>query len=238
MGLLTLKAFQLITEYAEVVIYDRLLSDDILALIPEHVERVYAGKSSTKHVMTQDEINASLLTHAQNGKRVIRLKGGDPTVFGRGSEEAMHLIKHHVPCEMVPGISAAQGIACSAGIPLTHRGVASSVQFITGHKQNGELIDHDWHMLVSSKASLVVYMGLGNFQLIREELSEHGMPLSTPAAAIQNGTMPNEKRVFGTLETLDMHMRDAGLEAPVTLFIGDVVNISLSLNQGKFYGEH
>ena len=159
----------------------------VLPLVPAAAERIFAGKASRKHVMPQETINEVLVTQARSGRRVVRLKGGDPFIFGRGSEEALHLARHRIPFEIVPGITASMGCAAYAGIPLTHRGLSKGVHFVTGHMaDNGEL-DLDWDHLADPDTTLVIYMGLMKINRICNSLVEAGLPKTTPAAAIQNG---------------------------------------------------
>lgn len=223
--LLTQKAYQLLTEYAEVVVYDRLIPDELLALIPDSVERIYAGKSCKKHHMTQDEINACLVEHAQKGKKVVRLKGGDPLIFGRGSEEALHLAKHDILSEIIPGISAASAIAARYNIPLTHRGVATSVRFITGHQQNGEPVVQDWQALANPECTLVIYMGLTNLDTICQKLMQHGMPANIPAVVVENGTCKNERAFRGTVGNLYQIIAEEEVQPPSLVIIGRVVAV-------------
>ncbi len=221
--LLTVKALRLLQEEAEVVVYDRLIPEDIIALIPPHVERIYAGKSCKNHHMTQEEINACLVEQAQRNKIVVRLKGGDPFVFGRGGEEAEHLVKHAIPFEVVPGVSAAVACSAYAGIPLTHRGLASGVRFITGHQQKGEAVPLDWKGLADPQTTLVIYMGLANLKTIAENLIAHGLPTSTPCVAIQEGTTPQERRHFSSLERIAQEVEALKFKAPTLIIIGKVV---------------
>ncbi len=175
--------------------------------------------------MTQEEINTLLVTLAQKGARVVRLKGGDPLMFGRGSEEALALRVHHIRYEIIPGITSAQGCAAYAGIPLTHRGLATGVRFITGHRtsENADApLDLDWQGLVDPDTTLVVYMGLANIDIIATQLIAHGLPASTPAAAIEQGTTPSQRVISTTLADLPAQIKQAVLEAPVLVVIGKV----------------
>lgn len=224
--LLTVKAQRLLTDYAEVVIYDRLIPENLLAIIPDNVEKIYAGKSCRKHEMTQDAINQELVDQAQTGKKVVRLKGGDPFIFGRGGEEIEFLAKHNIPFEVVPGISAASGISSLHGIPLTHRGVAHGVRFLTGHQQKGEPIEHDWKGLADPMTTLVVYMGLANLENIAKNLIDNGLSPETPVAAIQEGTTASEKKHIGQLSTIASELKSQDFQPPVLIVIGNVVNLS------------
>lgn len=223
--LLTVKAIRLLKE-AEVVVYDRLIPEAILALIPNHVEKIYAGKSCRKHEMTQAEINEELVRQAQRNKKVIRLKGGDPFIFGRGGEETEYLTNHSIEFEVVPGISAASGISSYLGIPLTHRGIAHSVRFITGHKQKGEPVDLDWKGLADPGTTLVIYMGLANLGMIAENLIKSGLPSDTPAVAIQNGTTPEEKKCFCSIAEIADLTKKLEFKPPTTIIVGKVVGLS------------
>ena len=184
--LLTLKALRHF-QTADVVVYDRLVSAAILALIPPGVQRICAGKAPGEHLLAQDAINALLVRLARAGRRVVRLKGGDPYVFGRGGEEALHLVAHGVPFEVVPGITAASGVLAAAGIPLTHRGMATGVRLITGHTCESDDLDIDWRTLADPATTLVVYMALASLARFRDGLIGAGLAPSTPAVAIASG---------------------------------------------------
>ncbi|CAA7626927.1 Uroporphyrinogen-III methylase [Candidatus Terasakiella magnetica] len=227
--LLTVKAARLIGA-AEVVVYDRLVSPEILALIPPQTERIYAGKALGNHHLIQDEINDLLLGLAQAGRDVVRLKGGDSFVFGRGSEEALHLARHGIAFEVIPGISAAAGCSTYAGIPLTHRGLATGVQFVTGHLREDRELELDWGKLADPATTLVIYMGLQALPEISAHLIAAGLAPDTPAAAIENGTTPRQRRVTGTLATLSDLTRAMGLQAPTLIVIGAVVSLSEDLD--------
>ncbi len=221
--LLTLKAHRLITEYAQVIIYDRLIGEDIISLIPDSVEKIYAGKSCKHHFMTQDEINEEIVKHALKDKKVVRLKGGDPFIFGRAGEEILELQKHDIPFEVVPGISAAAGIAAEYNIPLTHRAVAGSVIYLTGHKKDGEFAEINWEGVAHGETTLVIYMGLKNLSEIAQKLIQHGLDKTTPIMAVQDGTSKESKSVTTTLKKVNK-INDY-LTSPVTLFIGNVVTV-------------
>jgi uroporphyrin-III C-methyltransferase len=224
--LLTLKAHRLITEVADVVIYDRLIPDDIIALIPPGTEKIYAGKSCRNHTMTQSEINALLVSEAQKNRIVVRLKGGDPFIFGRGGEEAECLLAHHVPFEIVPGISAAAACSAIMGIPLTHRGLASSVRYITGHCQKGEELSLDWRGLANSDTTLVIYMGLAHLDEIAASLIHAGLAKDTPAAAIQAGTTDAQRVLVSTIAELYEAVKTQEFISPTLIIIGKVVNLA------------
>ena len=219
--LLTLRAARLIAE-ADVVLHDNLVSAQVLALLPAGAERIYVGKRRSKHALGQDDLNRLLVELARLGRRVLRLKGGDPFIFGRGGEEMLHLAQAGVPYEVVPGITAATGVAACAGIPLTHRGVAQSVTFVTGHLQDGTM-DLDWAMLARPGQTVVVYMGLLGLAQICARLVEHGRAPQTPAAMVQQGTLPTQRVIAGTLASLPDAVAAAGLHAPTLIIVGEVV---------------
>ncbi len=227
--LLTIKALRAL-QSADVIVYDRLVSDEIMALVPEGTEKIFAGKSCKQKAMTQEEINTLLVRLAGAGKDVVRLKGGDPMLFGRGGEEAMLLAEKNIPFDIVPGITSAQGCGAIAGIPLTHRGLATGVRFFTGHRMTKEdaeqELELDWQSLADPETTLVVYMGLANLALICEKLIAHGLPADFSAAAIENGTTPKEKLVISTLGGLAADVAKTGLEPPTLVIIGKVVDLS------------
>jgi len=218
--LLTLKAVRLIRR-ADAIVHDRLVAPSILALAPRAL-RIYVGKARNRHALPQESINALLVQLARQGKRVVRLKGGDPFVFGRGGEEIETLAANGVPFEVVPGISAANGIAASTCIPLTHRDHAQTCVFITGHLKDGTM-DLDWPALARPRQTLVVYMGLLALPTLCRELVRHGMPAATPAAVVQQGTTADQRVVTGTLATLPDAAAQAALQSPTLIVVGDVV---------------
>jgi len=221
--LLTVKALRLIGQ-ADVVLYDNLVSREIMALLPAAAERVYVGKQRARHAVRQEEINALLVQHARRGKRVLRLKAGDPFVFGRGGEEIETLSAQGVPFEVVPGITAALGVAAYAGIPLTHRDHAQSCVFVTGNLRDGT-IDLDWDALARPRQTVVIYMGFANLPALCAALVVHGTAPSMPAAIVQQGTTPDQKVVTGTLESLPELARAAGLKPPTLIIVGEVVRL-------------
>ncbi|WP_029008501.1 uroporphyrinogen-III C-methyltransferase [Azospirillum halopraeferens] len=227
--LLTVKALRLIRS-ADVVVFDRLVSPEILDLIPAGTTRIYAGKALNRHHMPQDSINELLLNLGRSGRRVVRLKGGDPFVFGRGSEEAEHLARHRIPFDVVPGITAAAGCSAYAGIPLTHRGLASGVRFLTGHMRENREIPYDWSRIADADTTLVFYMGLATLPEIVSGLLGAGLPPDTPAAAVRNATTPQQRRVVATLATLRDRVAAAGLSSPATVIIGRVVTLADTLS--------
>lgn len=227
--LMTLKALRLI-QHADVVVYDRLVSPEIMAWVPHGVSQISVGKSPGKHCVPQDQINEILVSLATAGRRVVRLKGGDPYIFGRGGEEALVLRQHGIPFEVVPGVTAAAGCSSYSGIPLTHRGLNHGVRFVTGHLQNDESLNVDWEKLADPDCTLVIYMGLANLQQICGELIRAGMPANMPAAAIHGGTTRYQQKVIATLSELTSAVDSAGLKSPVTIIVGEVVSLSDELD--------
>ena len=229
--LLTLKALRLMQK-ADVVLYDRLVSPSVLNKVRPDAERFYVGKERSTHQIPQDRINQLLVEQALQGKRVLRLKGGDPFIFARGGEEMGKLIDHDIPFQIVPGITAALGCASYAGIPLTHRDYAHSVQFLTGHFKSREE-EPDWQILTGAGQTLVFYMGLMNLGTICRRLVEHGLPTEKPAALIQKGTTEEHQVIAGDLSSLAGLVEQAGIRAPTLLIVGDVVKLRDSLNWFK-----
>ncbi|MBX9944763.1 MAG: siroheme synthase CysG [Reyranella sp.] len=222
--LLTLKAHRLL-QRADVVVYDRLVSAEVLAMARRDAERIYVGKRRGDHCVPQDEINDRLVALARAGKSVVRLKGGDPLVFGRGGEEIDALARAGVAVEVVPGVTAALGCAAAAGIPLTHRDHAQACIFVTGHLQDGS-VDLDWPMLARPRQTVVFYMGGRSLPVIARQLVAHGLPAATPVALIENGTTDRERRVVGTLATIDGQARRARLTGPTLCVVGQVVGLA------------
>lgn len=222
--LLTVKALRLI-QSADVVVYDRLVSPEIMALIPAGVRLVDVGKLPKCHKLPQEAINALLVDLAREGLVVARLKGGDPLIFGRGSEEAADLRAAGVAVSYVPGITAAQGAAASTGVPLTHRGLATGVRYVTGHRARDAALDLDWASLASQTTTLVVYMGVQNIAEIAFQLMRHGMPADLGVMAISAATTPREMRVISTLARIAADVARADPEAPVLFVIGHVVQL-------------
>ncbi len=219
--LLTVKAARLIAA-AEVIFADRLVGKGILELANPAAEIVPVGKSKGEHSVPQDEIHARMIAAARAGKRVVRLKGGDPFIFGRGGEEVEALRAANVDVEVVPGISAAMGVAASTQIPLTHRDTAQAVTFVTGHAKLGEEPDLDWRALARGNQTVVVYMGVGTAGTIAARLVAAGRGRETPVAAIENGTRSDEIRAFGVLGELNEIIQRAGIQGPALLIIGEV----------------
>lgn len=225
--LLTFRAMRLMQQ-ADVVVYDRLVSPAILDMVRRDATRIYAGKERNRHTLEQESINQLLVRLAQEGKRVLRLKGGDPFIFGRGGEEIETLAMHRIPFQVVPGITAASGVAAYAGIPLTHRDYAQSCIFVTGHLKNNT-IDLDWPHLARPNQTVVIYMGLLGLPVLCQQLTAHGLAQTTPAAIIQQGTTQKQKIVAGTLQTLPVLAAAAELTPPTLIIVGDVVKLHQNL---------
>ena len=234
--LLTFKALRLMQQ-AEVVLYDRLVSQPILEMTRRDADRVYVGKKRADHAVPQHQINQMLLDYAQQGKRVLRLKGGDPFIFGRGAEELDLLAENNIPFQVVPGVTAAAGCASYAGIPLTHRDYSQSVRFITGHLKNtngnGQALDYRWQEFVNEHQTLVFYMGLSSLSVICSQLIAHGKNPETAAAIVEKGTLPEQRVHISTIAGLPEYIEDKDVHAPTLLIIGDVVKLHSSLNWYK-----
>ena len=222
--LLTMRAARLIAG-AEVLVHDRLVSAEILALAPAEALRIAVGKAPKAHPVPQARINAILIEQARTGRQVVRLKGGDPFIFGRGSEEAAELRAAGIAVEVVPGITAAQGAAASTGVPLTHRGLATGVRYVTGHCRADAPLDLDWAGLADPETTLVVYMGAANIGQIAAALAAHGLPEATPVMAVANATTPRERRRISTLARIAGDTGRAGFAGPVLFVVGPVVSL-------------
>ena len=226
--LLTMKAHRLL-QTADVVVYDRLVSEPVMALIPAHIERIFAGKRRDNHFMRQVEINALLVTRAQRGQTVVRLKGGDPLIFGRGGEEIEALVEAGISYQVVPGITSASGCASSLALPLTHRDFARTLVYVTGHSKDGEP-DLNWQALCQPGQTLVFYMGHKVIERLCTRLIEEGLSPDLPAILIENGTRPDERRVAATLNQLPAKVLAMDLQGPALIIIGEVVGLAPSLD--------
>lgn len=221
--LLTLRAVRLL-ERAGVVVYDHLVSSAVLDFVNPDAKRIYAGKRRNEHTMRQEQINGLLVQLAQEGKQVVRLKGGDPFIFGRGGEELQTLATHGIAFEVVPGVTAASGVSSYAGIPLTHRDYAQSCLFVTGHLKDGTA-DLDWHSLVRPSQTVVIYMGLGGLPEICRQMMQHGASPALPVAVVQDGSIPTQRVVTGTLTDIPARVAEARLRSPCLTIIGEVVKL-------------
>lgn len=221
---LTLKALRLI-QTADVIVHDRLVSPEIMALVPSRTRLIDVGKMPKCHKVPQEAINALLVDLALDGLAVARLKGGDPMIFGRGSEEAEACRNAGVSVSYVPGITSAQGAAASTGVPLTHRGLATGVRYVTGHRAKDAELDLDWASLANVETTLVVYMGASNIAEIALRLMHEGMPADLPVLSISAATTPRETRLLSSLEQIGHDVTKAGLDAPVLFIIGRVAGL-------------
>ncbi|CAI06596.1 uroporphyrinogen-III C-methyltransferase [Aromatoleum aromaticum] len=233
--LLTLKAARLLAG-AQAVVYDHLVGDGILELINPTARMIYAGKEAGHHALPQDQINHLLVQLARTGTNVVRLKGGDPFMFGRGGEEMEELLACGIECEIVPGITAACGIAACTGIPLTHRDHARSVIFTTGHLKD-DTVNLDWPALARPKQTVVIYMGLAALEIICHQLMAHGLPADTPAAVIHAGTTDRQVIVADRIDRLVATARHAQLESPALIMIGSVVSLHSLAHDNRTFRE-
>ncbi len=229
-GLLTVKGKTLL-EFADVVIYDALVSPQILELINPQAEKIHAGKRRGRHSLLQEETTQLLIEKAQNHAIVVRLKGGDPFIFGRGGEEMEDLIQAGVPVEVVPGITSGIAAPAYAGIPLTHRDHSSSITFVTGHETAGKYRPSvNWEAIAKGSETIVIYMGVHNLPYIIQQLTQAGQSPETPVALIRWGTRPDQEELIATLETIVQKVEETGFEAPAIAVIGSVVNFKSRLN--------
>jgi len=225
--LLTLKALRFMYA-ADVVLYDRLVSDEIMTMVRPDAEKIFVGKEAKHHPVPQEQINNKLIHYARQGLKVLRLKGGDPFIFGRGGEEIEELAEAGIPFQVVPGITSASGCSAYAGIPLTHRDYSQSVRFVTGHLKD-DRPDLDWHMLAQEQQTLVIYMGLMALPVISEKLISHGMRADMPVAVVEQGTRANQRVVTASLTDIDAVVKKAELKAPALIIVGPVVKLRNTL---------
>jgi len=226
--LLTFRALRLMQQ-ADVVLYDRLIGDGILNLVRRDATRIYVGKLPKEHTVPQEEIGNLLIRLAREGKRVLRLKGGDPFIFGRGGEEIEALTAHGITFQVIPGVTAASGCAAYAGIPLTHRDHAQACVFVTGHSKDGKL-ELNWKTLVQPRQTAVIYMGVASLGLLSEGFVAHGADPGTPVAVVENGTLANQRVITATLATLSQRASEEGIKSPAVVIVGTVVTLREKLS--------
>lgn len=229
--LLTFSALRLM-QRADVVLYDRLIGEEILSLVRRDAERIYVGKLPKDHTMEQDDIAALMVKLAREGNRVLRLKGGDPFIFGRGGEEIEKLAAYGVPFKVVPGITASAGCGAYAGIPLTHRDHAQSCLFVTAHGKDG-VLDLDWEVLVRPAQTVAIYMGMNNLPALVEGFARHGVSMKTDVALIENGTRPDQRVLIGTLEDINAKAQEKRFRSPTMIIIGSVVRLRNKIATNK-----
>lgn len=222
--LMTMRALRMLST-ADVVVYDRLVSPEVLDFAPTAARMVPVGKASKCHTVSQDQINEMLADFARDGLTVARLKGGDPLIFGRGSEEAAYLSGHDIAVEYAPGITAAQGMAAATGVPLTHRGLATGVRYVTGHRAAGQPLELDWTSLADIDTTLVVYMGVANMPEIALRLIGAGLPAALPVLAVSDATTSRERRIVSRLDQIGVDIQAADLRPPTLFIIGRVVSL-------------
>jgi len=227
LDLMTVRATRLIGE-ADVIVHDHLIADGVLELARSDAQTICVGKRTSNHTVPQDELNRLLVRLAREGKMVVRLKGGDPFIFGRGGEEIETLVDCGIPFEVVPGVTAAAGCAAYAGIPLTHRDHAQTVSFATGHLKDGS-VDLDWQALARPRQTSVFYMGIGGIGEICRQMMAHGLPGTHPAAVVQNGSTVRQRVVTADLATLPDKVKEAGISSPALIIVGTVVNLHRKL---------
>ncbi|HOT02630.1 MAG TPA: uroporphyrinogen-III C-methyltransferase [Methanolinea sp.] len=225
LGLLTLRAREVIDQ-ADVILYDQLPGEDVLATLPERAEKIDCGKFGGKHTLEQDDIEALMVTKAREGKKVVRLKGGDPFLFGRGGEELEVMREHGIPVELVSGVTSALAVPGAVGIPLTHRKYASQVTILTGHEEPGKAESGlDWENLAGNPGTLVILMGVKNIPDITRSLVDHGKDPDTPVAIIERGLRPDQRVTVGTLRTIADLSKSRNVRPPAIIVIGDVVRL-------------
>jgi uroporphyrin-III C-methyltransferase len=235
--LLTVKAVRVLRE-ARIVLYDHLVGDEVLELVPRQAHRIYVGKRAGCHALSQRAIIDLMLRLARSGRPLVRLKGGDPYIFGRGGEEAQALAEAGVPFSVVPGISAAQGAAAAAGMPLTHRDHARSVVFATGHlRADGDALDLDWEQLARPRQTTVIYMGVAALPQICEQLIAHGLPPDTPAAVVERATRPEQRTIDGTVETLPALAQVHEVCSPALIVVGAVAALHRTLGAAMSHAQ-
>jgi uroporphyrinogen III methyltransferase/synthase len=222
--LLTIKAVELLKK-AEIVVYDRLVSASILKLASENAEKVYVGKRTGKHEFTQEKITELLIEKARKGKRVVRLKGGDPFLFGRGGEEAEALAENNIDFEVVPGVTSAIAAPAYAGIPLTHRDFASSVTIVTGHSAGDSEKSVDWAKIAGAGGTIVILMGVESLEAIASKLVEGGLNPGTPVAVIEQGTLKQQKTVVGKIDTIAKDAKEKNVKPPAVIVVGEVATL-------------
>ena len=226
--LLTIKAAKVISQ-ADALVYDHLVSDGIMSLVRPDARCIYAGKEASNHTMPQESINQLLVDLAHEGLSVVRLKGGDPFIFGRGGEELETLAECNVPFEVIPGITAAAGCAAYSGFPLTHRDHAQAVTLVTGHLKDGT-VNLDWVALSRPRQTIVFYMGIGAAEEMCQEMMTHGLPPETPVAIVRNGTLPEQKTLLATLDTLAQRIVEEGIKPPALIIVGSVTELHKKLS--------
>ena len=229
-GLLTLRALMLIQQ-ADAIVYDRLVSPQIMELVNPAAERIHVGKASGCHYVPQEDTNELLVQLAVKQRRVVRLKGGDPYIFGRGGEEAEFLADNHIDFQVVPGITSAAGCASYCGIPLTHRDYSQSVTFVTGHRKADQSLELNWRVLAAPGQTRVFYMGLHNAPTIVRDLIGHGLPADTPVALVERGTTPQQHMTVTTLLELEATIAREGFQPPTLIIVGEVVRLAEKLAQ-------
>ncbi|MFK9090672.1 uroporphyrinogen-III C-methyltransferase [Bacillus salipaludis] len=227
--LITIKGLRCLQQ-ADVILYDRLVNPELLQHAKEGAQLVYCGKLPHYHTMKQETINHFLVKYAKKGYQVVRLKGGDPFVFGRGGEEAEECVRNDVPFEIVPGITAGIAASAYAGIPVTHRSLSKSFAFITGHQAGDVAAEHKWFHLANAVDTICIYMGVSHLSTITKQLIQNGKSPQTPMALVQWGTLSDQQTVIGTLETIEARVKESGVSNPSMIVIGEVVRLHNKLN--------